>query len=478
MAAEGTSNLFFNRDTKVYAVQGAFAWEIPVLSGYSFSQATNSSQVTLSEMSDATGTSRRGQRAFSDSLAPAEWSFDCYARPTLVSSVQRTVEEVLWANLASKSNYVPPISLASGSTLTFSSTTATLTYATPKSGVKAFNVGDTVIVDGIGTVTGANGTWVVNTSTVATGTGTITFTTPTALTGVPTYTGATLRSAGVTASSTALDFDFTNSNKSSLGTFDLYFVLGATKYNNTTGSVPHKYPDLADTTIYKIEGAVVNEATLNFDVEGITTISWSGMGAKISEVAALNLVDDATLPAVSATLETNIIKASSNLIRNRLTSLVLSGALVGVASGVTKTYNAVLTGGSITISNNISFLTPESLGIVNIPLGHVTGTRSVSGNFTCYLDEKTDGPIDLYQNLLTASSMITNAFNLELFIGGQNAAGTHPTGPGIMFDMNTCHLELPNISNDDVIAMEVNFTALPSTIAGVDELAKIRYVGV
>jgi hypothetical protein len=43
--------------------------------------------------------------------------------------------------------------------------------------------------------------------------------------------------------------------------------------------------------------------------------------------------------------------------------------------------------------------------------------------------------------------------------------------------MNNCHLELPSISNDDVIAMEVNFTALPSTIAGVDELTKIRYVG-
>jgi hypothetical protein len=44
--AVGDTNLFFNRDTKVYAVQYtgdavANVWELPVLNGYSFSQSTN-----------------------------------------------------------------------------------------------------------------------------------------------------------------------------------------------------------------------------------------------------------------------------------------------------------------------------------------------------------------------------------------------------------------------------------------------------
>ena len=35
--------------------------------------------------------------------------------------------------------------------------------------------------------------------------------------------------------------------------------------------------------------------------------------------------------------------------------------------------------------NNISYLVPEELGAVNVPIEHVTGTRSASGSFTCYL---------------------------------------------------------------------------------------------
>ena len=81
--------LFFSRDTKVYVaplnaagaeVAGAI-WEIPVLDGFSFSQATNSSEITLNEMEASGGGSRRGRKMFNDSYAPAEWSFSTYTRP-------------------------------------------------------------------------------------------------------------------------------------------------------------------------------------------------------------------------------------------------------------------------------------------------------------------------------------------------------------------------------------------------------------
>ena len=73
--------LYFSRDTKVFIEIGSAIWEIPVLDGFSFSQATNSSEVTLSEMESTGGVSRRGRRMFNDSLAPAEWSFSTYMRP-------------------------------------------------------------------------------------------------------------------------------------------------------------------------------------------------------------------------------------------------------------------------------------------------------------------------------------------------------------------------------------------------------------
>lgn len=371
--AVGDPNLFFSRDTRVFLKQGATIWEIPVLNGYSFSQATNASTITLSEMSDTSGNSRRGQRVFNDSLAPAEWSFDVYARPTLNTNMY-AVEEALWANFAAANSF-------------------------------------------------SAGSW----------------------------------TTGVTRTTTELDFNFNSSNKVALGTFELYFVLGASSVAGLN------YTASEATTIYKIAGCVVNEATINFEIDGIATINWAGMGSTITEQVSFD---------ASSAIRTGI-DATNNLIRNRLTAL----AAVSSVSGSSITYDIVLTGGSITISNNISFLTPESLGQVNVPLGHVTGTRSVSGTFTCYLDEKTNGSIDLYEDLLGATNVITNAFALDFYVGGK-AGGDNPIGPGIQFKMGQCHLEVPNIRTDDVIGLDVNFTALPSNISGTDEITRVRYVGV
>ena len=84
----------FSRDTKVFmsvTVDGASAtdtlYEIPVLDGFSFSQATNTSEITLNEAADGSNLrSKRGRAMFNDSFAPAEWSFSTYMRPTTSAS--------------------------------------------------------------------------------------------------------------------------------------------------------------------------------------------------------------------------------------------------------------------------------------------------------------------------------------------------------------------------------------------------------
>ena len=73
--------LYFSRDSMMFLEFDSFVWEIPVLDGFSFSQATNSSEITLNEMESSAGVSRSGRRAFNDSLAPGEWSFSTYVRP-------------------------------------------------------------------------------------------------------------------------------------------------------------------------------------------------------------------------------------------------------------------------------------------------------------------------------------------------------------------------------------------------------------
>ncbi len=101
-----------------------------------------------------------------------------------------------------------------------------------------------------------------------------------------------------------------------------------------------------------------------------------------------------------------------------------------------------------------------------MPIGHVTGTRSVSGSFTCYLTEDTNttnASRDFFEDLRGITNVVTNSFDLTFKIGG--ASGT-----GLELHMPTSHIEIPTHSIEDVISLETNFQALPSTIDGTDEL--------
>jgi len=370
--------LYFSRDTKVYIEIGSDVWELPVLDGFSFSQSTNSTEVTLQEMESSGGVSRRGRRLFNDSLAPAEWSFSTYVRPFKTAGTgsgaandtageHHAVEEVLWALMAGDAAY------------------------------------------------------------------------------------ASYDFTGFTRDTTDLNIDFDSSNKSTLGTCNIYFALDA---------------DGANPTVYKLTGAVVNEASLDFDIDGLATVNWSGFAATVTESAA---------PTATVTED---ITATDNFIRNRLTQLTITAGDTTTFPGESSNgvYTLTLTGGNITISNNITFITPEELGIVNVPVGHVTGTRSVSGNFTCYLNLDTVSNLgtstDFYADLTSSAARekIVNSFATTFKIGG--ASGT----PRLEVSMPTAHFEIPSHSIDDVIAVETNFHGLPSTIGETDEVA-LTYVG-
>ena len=416
--------LYFSRDSKCYIEFDGVVWEIPVLDGFSFSQGNNTSEITLSEMESSGGVSRRGRRAFNDSLAPGEWSISTYVRPFLSSgsgngaadgaAEVHAVEEILWAMMAGADSY-------DGTTFDFD------------------RGGSNVI------------------------------------------TPATTNSV----------VSFDQSNKSTLGTANIYFVLG-----NSSRSV------------FKLKDSVVNEASLDFEIDGIATISWSGQCSEVLDFTG-STIESETLPVFTATtqdgttiavgdvwLDSNDghrlytmtdtadtseeatayinekITDTSNFIRNRLTTLTVTPTSQDQnndgANEFQSSYNLTLTGGNVTISNNVTYITPEELGVVNIPVGHVTGARSVSGSFTCYLTRDTssfdsDKSRDLFEDLRNASSVVTNSFGLVFSIGG---------GSGTRLELNcaTAHLEIPTHSIEDVISIETNFMALPQTIDDTDEI--------
>jgi hypothetical protein len=414
--------LFFSRDTKVYIKKGNFVWDLPVLDGFSFSQATNSSEITLAEMEGSGGVSRRGRKQFNDSLAPAEWSFSTYVRPFTSagsgtgaadsSGKVHAIEEILWALFSG------PAAYASSA-----------------------------------------------------------------------FTNQTVHDA------TDLDIDFSESNKATLGTADIFFVLGD-----------------ANRKVYKLTGCVVNEASLDFDIDGIATINWSGMSSEIIDMTTkthttatsgsvfppaydavsgasgaivagdvvLNATDAHRMSVVvdptasgTATMTTPVYEATlatDNFIRNRLTQLTVipTTGTSYIGSLEASGYAITLTGGNITMSNNVTFITPEEIGLVNTPIGHVTGTRSVSGTMNCYLSKDTTvntHSADLWEDLKSITSVVTNSFALVFKIGG--ATGNTAR---LEVSMPTCHLEIPTHSIEDVISVETSFNALPSTIDGTNEV--------
>ena len=381
---------YFDRDTKVYAhvpltaaATKSMYFELPVLDGFSFSQATNASEITLNQAQTIGGVSLRARQMFNDSYAPAEWSFSTYMAPyttgcvtqgtagvgSAVDGTHREVSEAMWGMFFDQ------------------------------------------------TVNGA-----------------------------------------LTADTTDLSISPGNSNKATIGIFDLYFVFGAAKIAYSSGKPASGYADGAQ-KIYKVANCSVNEFSFDFDIDGIATVAWSGQGKIITEESALDL-------SSSTALITEGVQNTTGFIRNRVSDLTLSSEV----SGSSVTYVTTLTGGNITGTNNLTYLTPETLGVVNQPLGHVTGTRTIGGNVTCYLDNDTNASAELFEDTIEATTDTQNVSSFTFDIGASAA-------PYCLLTMPTCHIEVPTIAIDDVISLETNFHALPSSISGTNEISVFNFFG-
>ena len=388
-----SGTIFLSRNARMVVlweggVSASNRFEIPILEGFSFSQSTNTAEVTLSEATSS-GISRRGRKVFNNSLAPVEFSFQTYVRPFKsggsgvsghaidVQHSSSAVEAVLWAMMAGADTYDPTT---------------------------------TGLFDRVAAPAGA------------------------------------VVTSGTTDASTAasLNVSFGQSNIPQLyTTADILFEI--------------EEEDGSGVITYLLDEAVINEATIDFDIEGIATISWSGMAKSITEGTA----------AVTSTVNegTGIDgKSSANFIQNRLSTLTIDGSSAKNNTAIADSYDLTLTGGSITISNNLTFLTPEEIGRVNAPIGHVTGTRNVTGTLTCYLDQKAGGSADLFEDISQSTTDIVNEFNISINIGGT-------TGPCLIIDVDHANFQIPTHSFDDVVSVEVTFDGLPGSMDTADEVS-------
>ena len=392
----------------------ANTFRIGVLDGYSFSQGSESTDVSITE---AGATPSRGSKRFNDSLPPAEWSFGTYVRPFKhgtdswrASGVYDMCENILWSALA-----------------------------------------------GTG-LSDASGAGVDTTSTAALGSNVV----------------------------------FTNSNKHELLKINIYFVL-----ENTT---------------YRLNDAQIGTAEIDFSIDGIAQITWSGSATTIDQVTTVSEdpskyiqivtgsdADDQTSGNTDTYTETYTFADSTgpsdaDYLRNKLSSLYLDADAQGGGStsqGLDdKTYVINITGGSITIENNVTYVTPETIGIVDKPIGSFTGARTISGSLTMYLDTKTRGSNQLLSDLAGATDLVSNSFDMSLLMGQSYTSSSFPgadrednahiagdfSAPGVEFFMPKCHLTVPSIEVGDLISVSVEFSAQGNTLLTTDEMS-VKYLG-
>jgi len=204
------------------------------------------------------------------------------------------------------------------------------------------------------------------------------------------------------------------------------------------------FEDGATKQYFRMNKAVVNSASIDFDIDGIAMVAWSGFAVDIEDLGNTTPTNLAGAIATGTT-------GTDNFIRNRISTVSLSRT----DGSPDDTYSIVLTGGSFSIENNISYLTPEELGVVNAPLANITGSRSVTGSLTCYFDSGSgddDKSGELFRDLVADTSTVRNVFDMAVNVGGETAST-----PRLALDLPTAHLEIPTINVEDLLTLEVNF---------------------
>ena len=555
--------LYFSRDSKCFVEMDGVFWTVPVLDGFSFSQANESQEIVLAEMEDGNGTSRRGRRAFNTALSAGEWSFSTYVRPFSStgsgagkadpSTDVHAVEEVLWALFTGADNYDAtrgdfmrgttggtnvantPAALQNQFTLTQSNKstlgTCNIFFVLGDANRTIMQLKDAVVneasvdfdIDGIATINwsgncsevndvtgssfeGSRDTIVidatVNQSDHASGDTTITLDAGHAVTvgmkvfgaaGVASGTKVTAVSTNTITVGTAFSaavadgvtLRFMKQTKDSTDLADEDLLLDTNDSNRLKRfkSVPvntflNGAVSSGDSTIivdsttgvsagdFIVGGGFPAGTTVTTVVNGTTITPSASATAAGADNSPITFIEEPTMVYEKAT-------ATDNFIRNRLSQLTVTVSDQDQDNDGTNefasSYTLTLTGGNITLSNNLTYITPEELGKVNIPFAHVTGNRNIGGSFTCYLTLDTaalDGTgsksRDLFDDLRSATGVVTNSMNLTFKIGGAS-------GNRLEFTFPTAHLEVPSHSMEDVISLETNFMALPSAIDQTDE---------
>jgi len=408
--------------------------EIQVLDGFTFSQNTNADTVTISEAGVAPV---RGQRSFNTSLAPVDFSLSTYIRPFNATGSITAEESVLWnallsVNAISTANTITVGGTISGATYAFALGDGTITLAGTSLTYAGLSVGDVVVISGLSHAT--DGVILNSSARVSALSATaiaLELTTPKAAgAAITTITAGTVKlykSAWAPVSSTYSVASTGGSNANQLQKFGMIFIV--------------------DNVTYVVDNCAMNQVTVDFGLDAIATAAWTGQGTALKQSTVINAAALSTVTAKNT---------AAQFITNKLSTVQMSlvNSLGSATAGTN--YAVALTGGSITINNNIAYVTPANLGTVNIPTTYYTGTRAITGTMNAYL--KTGSGVSstgqlLADMLAAATSSVEPMAALSITIGGATNATK------VVLEMPSVTFSIPTVDVQQVVSTAINFTA-------------------
>lgn len=441
------------------AFSSSNTFELQVLDGFTFSQNVNAETVTINEAGSAPV---RGQRSFNTSLAPVDFSFSTYIRPKKVTGTPNKItaeESVLWNALLSSNAIGTPTSLTSVTGVTVSAAGLVTIAGTAITGTLP-TIGDKIVLSGIATTTPANGEKFINSvgevkTSAVTGVTVQLYSYPTAA-----VTATTLATSGTVKYS---KFAWNESN-------------GSYSQANTGLSDTHQLQKfgmlfLVDSVLYAVDNCALAQVTVDFGLDTIATAQWSGQATALRQFGTgigINAAGNAFTGGTGTNVGTggfHVKVTDANYITNKLSTASLKAVkALGTSIAAGDTYPVAITGGSFTINNNITYITPANLGIVNKPETYYTGTRAISGNLTAYL--RTGGTKDLGEllsDMLTeVGSTIEPAFAVSIEIGGSTNTVK------VELDMPAATIGIPTVDVQQVVSTNITFTA-----QGYDQAANV-----
>lgn len=215
-----------------------------------------------------------------------------------------------------------------------------------------------------------------------------------------------------------------------------------------------------DGVSYIIDNCALDTATVDFGLDAISMIAWAGKGAILRQVSGLTATSGATVTfggGLSGSAKGKNTTAA--YIANKLSTLTVKADIDGTGA----TYTVALTGGSLSIANNLTYLTPANLGVVNRPFTYFTGTRAISGSINAYLRAGAGNTAGLLADMLAGSTTdVDPAFYIQLEMGGASNATR------VEFEMPATVLTIPSVSTEQVISTTINFTAQGSATGAFD----------